>query len=545
MGGHYGSVQVRSGDRGAVRAVAEQVANAMKIRLLIGPVIDDWVGIYPENNGQDEKVGQEVARLTDAYVLHLLVHDDDIFAYWLYHNRHPIDSYWSAPGCFGEQNRDSEEKMVGNPEVFRPLIQDRVTRLSALLARDDEKPAFESERLGEFAKLLKIANAVQAYEYLKEQDHGRVTGWRQFEEIPAARVELEKSNARREQTQVKEARRKLKDDGFLLLHDERKEQIAYGCCSGDGFLVAWPDHIKHTIELSAYQQPWEAGKPIFLDTPPHVTGIASDATAQRIALAAGDRVQIWDSLSSQPKQVAEIPEHDLAISVALSADGACVVHASRQEIVVSNAMDGNRLFALPAKSHRNAAFHPSGDWIAMAGNTLGLISVEGEPHWRDLFIGGQHVQAAAYRQMFRSKMKAIDINEVEKHQRAAIEKFEQMARKMAGRSKGEEFSEENLARAREATEKQMAELRANLVALKEGRLPPDPPQAREPVLSVGFSRDGRWLFCGTSLGLRVYEWSAVPRTDGGKYAIGCLEIQYSLRRLGLCSQPHSRDGRRS
>jgi hypothetical protein len=514
MGGHYGSVQVRSGDRNAVKAVAEHVANAMKIRLLIGPAIDGWVGLYPENNGQDEKVGQEVARLTDGYVLHLLVHDDDIFAYWLYHDRQLIDSYWSAPGYFGEQNRASEEKMVGNPEVFRPLIQDRVSRLSNLLARGDAKPAFESERLGEFAKLLQIANAVQAYEYLKEQDHGRVKGWRQFEEIPAVRVDLEKSNARREQTQIKEARKKLKDDGLLLLRDERKQQIAYGCCSGDGFLVAWPNHIKHTLELSAYHQPWKSGQPVLLDTPAHVTGIASDATAQRIAISAGDRVQIWDSLSSQLKHVVDIPESDLAISVSISTDGRRVVHTSRQEIVVSDATDGSRLFGVPTKSDRIAAFHPSGDWIAMAGNTLGLISVEGEPHWRDLFIGGQSVHAVAYQQMFRSKLKAIDINEVERQQRAGIEKFEQMARKMAGRSKSEEFSEANLARAREATEKAMAEMRANFVALKEGRLPPDPPQAREHVLSVGFSRDGRWLFCSTSLGLRVYEWSAVPRTTG-------------------------------
>lgn len=514
MGGHYGSVQVRSGDRSAVKAVAEQVANNLKIRLLMGPAIEGWIGLYPENNGQDEQVSKEVARLIDGYVLHLLVHDDDIFAYRLFHDRQLIDSYWSAPGYFGDENREAEEKMVGNPEAFRPLINDRVGRLGALLARDDSKPAFESERLGEFAKLLRISNAVQAYEYLKEEDRGGVKGWRQFEEIPAARVDLEKSNARREQTEIKEARKKHKCDGLLLLHDQRKDQIAYGCCSGDGFLVAWPDHVKHTLEFSAYHQPWQSGQPVLLHTPAHVTGIASDASAQRTAIAAGDRVQIRDSLSSDPKHVVDIPESDLAISVSISADGRRVAHASRQEIVVSNSNDGKRLFAFPTKSHRNGAFHPSGAWIAIAGNTLGLISVDSEPHWRDLFIGGQHVQAAAYQQVLRSKLKAIDINEVEKQQRLAMEKIEQMARKMAGRSKGTEFSDENLARAREATEKQMADLRANLVALKEGRLPPDPPQAREPVLSVGFSRDGRWLFCSTGLGLRVYEWSAVPRTTG-------------------------------
>jgi hypothetical protein len=514
MGGHYGSVQIRSDDRVAVKAVAEQVANALKVRLLIGPAIDGWIGVYPENNGQDEKVSQQVAQLTDGYVLHLLVHDDDIFAYWLYHDRHLIDSYWSAPGYFGDQNRASEEKMVGNPELFRPLIEDRVSGLRALLARDKSKLAFESERLGEFAKLLRISNAVQAYEYLKEEDHGYVKGWRQFEEIPAARIDLERTNARRERTQVNAAMKKFQSDGLLLLRDQRKEQIAYGCCSSDGFLVAWPDHVKHTVDFSLYHEPWKLAQSIVLETPAHVTALATDAGAKTTAIAAGDRVQIWDSLSSQPKHVVDILEADLAISVSISADGKRVVHVSRGEIVVSDSTDGKRLFALPTQSHRIAAFHPSGEWIAMAGNTLGLISVNGDPHWRDLFIGGPSVLAARFQQNFRSGMKSVDLNDLDKQQRAAMKKVEQTMRKMAGRLKSEEFSEGNLARAREATEKMMGEFRGRLVALKEGRLPPDPPQANEPVLSVGFSQDGRLIFCSTNSGLRVYEWSTVPRTSG-------------------------------
>lgn len=514
MGGHYGSVQIRSEDRIAVKAVAEQVANTRKTRLLLGPVIDGWIGLYPENNGQDEKVGQEVARLLDGYVFHLLVHDDDIFAYWLFHNRQLLDSYWSAPGYFGERNRDAEEKMVGNPEVFRPLIQDRVTRLGTILSRAEAKPAFESERLAEFAKLLGISNAVQAYEYLKEEDHGRVKGWRHFEEIPAARVDLERSNALREKAQLKEAIRKLRSDGLLLLRDERKEQIAYGCCAAEGFLVAWPDHIKHTVEYITYQEPWRSGQPTLIETPAHVTALASDAKAQRTAIAAGDRVQIWDSLSSQPKHIVDILESDLAISVSISADGKLTAHASRREIVVSDAIEGRRLLALPTTSHCNATFHPSGEWIALAGNTLGLISVDSDPHWRDLLIGGQSVLAAKFQRRFESTLKSIDLAELEKRQRAEMEKSMEMLRKMGNRSKSEEFSEANLAKASEIMQKHMEQFRSTITALKEDRLPSSPPQAKEGVIHVDFSRDGRWLFCSTGFGLRVYEWSNIPRTAG-------------------------------
>ncbi len=37
------------------------------------------------------------------------------------------------------------------------------------------------------------------------------------------------------------------------------------------------------------------------------------------------------------------------------------------------------------------------------------------------------------------------------------------------------------------------------------------PGGHEQVLEVGFSRDGRWMWCGTNAGLRIYEWASVPR----------------------------------
>src|SRR4029079_9665024 len=128
---------------------------------LVAPVLNGWIGIYPENNGQDQTIGQQISQqLPEDPVLHLLVHDDDIFAYWLYRAGMQIDSYWSTPGYFGEENRAQEEKMTGNPETFRPIIGDTVTRLAALLARDAALPAFASERLAAFARVLNIPNAV-------------------------------------------------------------------------------------------------------------------------------------------------------------------------------------------------------------------------------------------------------------------------------------------------------------------------------------------------------------------------------------------------
>jgi hypothetical protein len=81
MGAFFGSVQVHGCTRDAVREAAERVASAGGIRCLVGPEIHGWVGVYPERQGQDQRVGEALAALLSADVLHLLLHDEDVFAY--------------------------------------------------------------------------------------------------------------------------------------------------------------------------------------------------------------------------------------------------------------------------------------------------------------------------------------------------------------------------------------------------------------------------------------------------------------------------------
>ena len=61
MGGHYGSVQLRTTDRAAVLAAADAVCRERGIRCLVGPALNGWVGVYPEGHGQDHSVGEQVA----------------------------------------------------------------------------------------------------------------------------------------------------------------------------------------------------------------------------------------------------------------------------------------------------------------------------------------------------------------------------------------------------------------------------------------------------------------------------------------------------
>ena len=181
----------------------------------------------------------------------MLVHDSDVMAYWLWRDRKLVDSYWSRPGYFGEHDRRAQEQMAGNPEEFRPLLGDKVGRLGQILRRDREDLFLEDERLERFAKLLKISNALTAYEYLKEGDASGRKGWRQFVEFPPDAVDAEAQERRDYRNQgVKNRqlaaaeRRALEKDGRLLLRDERKDDLMpQGCAVHTGYAVAWRNFI--------------------------------------------------------------------------------------------------------------------------------------------------------------------------------------------------------------------------------------------------------------------------------------------------------------
>jgi hypothetical protein len=59
-----------------------------------------------------------------------------------------------------------------------------VKRLAKLLRRGEEQELDAESQLAEFAKALKISNALTAYDYLKSGEIEGVKKWKQFSEIP-------------------------------------------------------------------------------------------------------------------------------------------------------------------------------------------------------------------------------------------------------------------------------------------------------------------------------------------------------------------------
>src|ERR1700759_1536716 len=101
------------------------MATAAAIRCLIGPLLDGWVGIYPQGAGQDERIGESIARSLKDDILQAVAQEADVMAYWFWRNRKFSATYWSNPGYFNSADRTAQEWMSGNPAAFGDLMSYR------------------------------------------------------------------------------------------------------------------------------------------------------------------------------------------------------------------------------------------------------------------------------------------------------------------------------------------------------------------------------------------------------------------------------------
>jgi WD40 repeat protein len=434
MGGHYGSIQVRTLDRAAVLAAAEAVAAAKKIRCLVGPELAGWVGIYPENNGQDDSVGQAIADRLDADVLHLLVHDDDVLAYWLWRKHQLVDSYWSKPGMLGDENLAEEEKRCGDAEQFRAIIGDKVERLAKVLDRAVEY-TFEGERLGKLANVLGMSNAVTEYDYLVSDERSGIKGLRKFTKIPPD-PEIEKVKI----PSVKLLRAKLQKSGVLIYFDQRDEfaTLAVGCTSGDGFILGWSNHVHHTNELVQLSPPWDNPGIRSFEAPSFIQSLKFDGNSDLVLVTTGTPAIVMNASTGIWTPLLEINDPNRVFGSAVSKSGNVVACAIAQYIVAIELSTGKRLGTFGWRNPSTMAIHPSGKWMVVSGDALGIIHLDADPKMRITYVGGTRSFVVG-----------------------------------------------------------------NAWVIEQPGC-------------VGFSRDGRFFWCGTNVGLRIYEWEALSSQSNRK-----------------------------
>ncbi|MDZ7617692.1 MAG: ankyrin repeat domain-containing protein, partial [Patescibacteria group bacterium] len=104
----------------------DQVAEALRHV----PAVDGWVAVSKrgwvafwdrqssdQNIDRIRSIGEDISRLLQTATIAFLVHDSDVFCYWLYDCGEQLDKYYCCPGYWGEDAID-RKPLFGNCEVL-------------------------------------------------------------------------------------------------------------------------------------------------------------------------------------------------------------------------------------------------------------------------------------------------------------------------------------------------------------------------------------------------------------------------------------------
>jgi hypothetical protein len=216
MGTFYGSVLGQTEKLDEVLKALNEVAQATDCKFLIGPVMKGWISAFPNNSGQNEQTSLEIAKRLSHEIFHLIVHDDDIFAYFFFRKGQLVDQYDSCPDYFRKVSPEEKLRWQGRPELFQDLLTKPGTldKLKSLLAANRKDYTFEQERMREFVALLGLPNALSSYEYLDSGERDGIKGWKQFIHIPD--LTAKKSAERAAQNRIKAEKKRLQSGGLFL-----------------------------------------------------------------------------------------------------------------------------------------------------------------------------------------------------------------------------------------------------------------------------------------------------------------------------------------
>jgi WD40 repeat protein len=397
MGAFYGSIHIRTENSDVVQKALEDVAKEADCRFLLGPALNGWISVFPNNAGQSDQTSVEIAKRLPCDILHLVVHDDDIFSYYFYRDGRLIDRYNSCPDYFSKVSDEEKQQCRGRPELFQDHLRkpEYLSKLKGLLAADGENFAFEQERMAQFVELLGLSNALSSYEYLQSGERDDIKGWKQFVHIPD--LSSEKAAKRAVQARVRAEKKRLEKEGVLLTEIKPPKQqgsglrtsIAWGTDSAtNGLVLAWQsfhytksvDDEQNATELFAIQAPWK--------TPPVPLGLKTNWTADVFCTSpsadwlaggfvAGDwAMRVWDW---RHKEIAFEVSHTQAVQwVAFSQDEQWVYSLSGEEFIVTSMAKRQPVIAIKGVAGaRGAAVHPSGKYVAIGlQGKLGIIDLE-------------------------------------------------------------------------------------------------------------------------------------------------------------------------
>jgi len=503
MGGHYGTIHVRTEDRDIVRSAVERLVGDRTRRFLIAPPIGGWVTVFPENNGQDAAVSEALAaKLSDKTLVHCLVHDDDVFAYWLFEGGWIVDAYNSCPDYFGDPNPPPRG---GNAEALRHLLLDptKVSQLQALL--DADRFDFELDRQDKFAALLGLPNTAYAYEYLQGGERDGVQRWKEFIHVPdlAAEKAARRAAAAQERAELK----RLQREGVLLVNEvaekSRTKHLAKAPLwavdpTTSAVILTWQDYSHGQVsppEWQCFSPPhWRAENWDGLEVG-RSTGLRFSPAGSWFVTQSQDRsqIQIWDWRNK--RVITEKRFTGTISAMTFAADENWLF------VVVHNQAPLTQLHRLALKPgledavltdeilhFKGIAPHPGGQLLAVVDN-FGLLLVLDVQTMRII----NQVWVKETNPVLPEHLREGIISH-------AIEKFDGVLKN--------HLSTGDLELHRKRSARHF--------------LPKDS------IFTCCFSGDGNWIFCGTHYGLCCLDWNNVLR---------CSEMQPVPVRLFVEAEP--------
>jgi hypothetical protein len=396
MGAFYGSVHVRTGETADLRRVLEELAADGKTRFLMGRPASGWTAVYPSGGGQDFAISAAIAARLAGPVIHLLVHDDDLFAYRLYDAGGVIDEYDSNPDYFQPSPPARWKETEGRPEALAALAGGGdPAELARILSRDgtEADPFRATSQMARVAARLGIANVETSYEYVQAGEVEGIKGWKQFVHVPD--LTAEKEAKRRRRAEVTAALKRLQHDGVLLVA-KKAATGRYGlpsppvfCASPEGgFLVAWSSADAPLVTtIERWREPWHE---------PSDPGLGIQSTVSRMSASPDGRFLAVDHASRQRatgvfqwmtdlfdvrdrRLVTTVATPRLANHVAFTDDGSLLICRSPGELRLVSTDDGRVAQALTMGTGASAAVHPDGHWLVADvrdGHACGVALVD-------------------------------------------------------------------------------------------------------------------------------------------------------------------------
>jgi hypothetical protein len=172
MGASFTNIHIYSTQ---AEEVGKTLAQAGATPAYIGSSSSRWTSVYPEKSEtQDADILKEVAaslsKLNATWGLASLVHDSDIFQYWLFKDGIEVDSYDSAPGYWQDEELPPAG---GNVNILSQLIGDDCDKsaIEHVLRDDEDEFLFAEDRCAGFAKCLGINErfSTVGFEYISSE----------------------------------------------------------------------------------------------------------------------------------------------------------------------------------------------------------------------------------------------------------------------------------------------------------------------------------------------------------------------------------------